>query len=137
MKKIESMEKSRDEIFNIIKNINRTWLEGRTEDLRRFFHNDIITISPDYKNRLEGIDNVIKSYKDFFENSKTYEFEESDFHIELFDKTATADYLYQITYEINHKKYTGNGREVWVFSKTDKWQGVWRFIFNISEKEIN
>ncbi len=138
MEKTEVLNSSQKEILNLIKSINRAWLGGRIEDLRKYFHNNIIMISPDFNNRMTGSEEIIKSYKDFYSNSKTYSFDESDFHVELFDKTATADYLYHIVYEINNKKYDGTGREIWTFSNTNNyWLAVWRFMTNVVDKEVS
>jgi hypothetical protein len=137
MEKTKALNSPQKEILNLIKSINKTWLEGRIEDLRNFFHQNIVMISPDFNNRLTGSDEIIKSYKDFYNSSKTYGFNESDFHIELFDKTATADYLYHIIYEINNKKYNGTGREVWVFTNIkNHWFAVQRFMTNVADKEV-
>lgn len=137
MKKREALNSSQKEIINIIKNINIAWTKGRIEDLRNFLHNDITIASPDFKNRLKGIDEVLKSYIDFYNNSKTFSFSESDFHIEIFNKTATADYEYHIIYEINNKKYDGTGREIWTFSEVNnRWLAVCRLLTNVVEKEV-
>ena len=134
----EVFNNNKSEILNIIKNINKSWLEGRIEDLRNYFHKDIIMISPDFKSRLTGIDEIIKGYKDFYNSSKTFSFEESDFHIKIFDGTASADYFYHIVYEINNKKYDGTGREIWTFSKINNyWLAVWRFMAMVVDSEIS
>ncbi len=112
MSNTKAFNNNQTEILSIIKNINKAWLEGRAEDLRNYFHEEIIMISPDFKSRLTGIGEIIKSYKGFYEKSKIYSFHESDFHIKVFDKTAITDYLYRIIYEINNKKYDGTGREI-------------------------
>ena len=132
------LSNSQKEIIGLIKNINKAWLEGRIENLRKYFHKNIIMISPDFNSRMTGLEEIIKSYKDFYSNSKTYSFEESDFHIEVFDKTATADYLYHIIYEINNKRFEGTGREVWTFTNMiNHWIAVQRFMANVIDKEIN
>jgi hypothetical protein len=56
----------------------------------------------------------------------------------VFDKTATADYLYHIIYEINNKRFEGTGREVWTFTNMiNHWIAVQRFMANVIDKEIN
>jgi hypothetical protein len=137
MIKAETLSNSQKEILNLIKNINKAWLEGRIEDLKKYFHNNIIMIFPDFNSRMTGLEEIIKSYKDFYASSKTYSFDESDFHIDVFDKTANADYAYHIVYEINNKKYDGTGREIWTFANIDNdWFAVWRFMTNVVDKEI-
>ena len=137
MERKEALSGSQKEILNLIKNINKAWLEGRIKDLKNFFHQNIVMISPDFNNRLTGLDEVIESYKDFCNNSKIYSFDESDFHIEVFDKTATADYLFHIVYEINDKKYDGTGREIWTFANlNNRWLAVQRFMINVVDREI-
>ncbi len=134
----EVFNNNQSEILKVIKNINKSWLKGRIEDLKYYFHKDIIMISPDFKSRLSGIDEIIKSYKDFFCSSKTFIFEESDFHIKIFNDTAAADYFYHIVYKINNKKYDGTGREIWTFSKINNhWLAVWRFLANVVDNEIS
>ena len=138
MKMRETSISPQKEIINIIKKINTAWTKGRIEDFREFFHRDITIASPDFQNRLRGIVEVQKSYKDYYDNSKTLSFSESDFHIEIFDKTAAADYEYHIIYEINNKKYDGTGREIWIFiNVNNKWLAVWRCMTNVVDKEVS
>jgi hypothetical protein len=138
MEKPAGLNISENEILSIIKNINKAWLQGNIEDLRKYFHQEIIMISPDFRNRMSGIETILESYKDFFSRSIIHSFAESDFHIHIFDNTAAADYYYHIVYEINGKKYGGTGREIWTLSKIkNKWLAVWRFMADVSDKEIN
>jgi hypothetical protein len=59
------LSNSQKEIIGLIKNINKAWLEGRIENLRKYFHKNIIMISPDFNSRMTGLEEIIKSYKDF------------------------------------------------------------------------
>lgn len=133
----EILNQNQMEIFNIIKNINKAWLNGKINELRNYFHNNIVMMSPDFASKLTGIEEIVKSYWEFIEKSKIYEFEESDFQINVFDNTAIGTYTYRIIYEINNKKYDGTGREIWTFSKVNKsWFAVWRYMANVVDKEI-
>ena len=138
MQEKETINNLQKEILNVIKNINVAWTNGKTEDLRKYFYRDIVIASPDFKTRLKGIDEVLKSYQEFYENSKIYDFSESDFNIEIFDNTGTADYEYHIIYQMNNKKYDGTGREIITFSNiNNKWLVIWRCLTNVVDKEIN
>ena len=137
MKEKKNPDKLRKEIINIIKNINIAWTKGKIEDIKKYLYKGIVIVSPDFKNRLKGIDDVLNSYKEFYENSKIYDFSENDFNVEIFDKIVATDYKYHIIYEINNKKYDGTGREIWTFGKiNDRWLAVWRCLTNVVDKEI-
>ncbi|MEJ2615206.1 MAG: hypothetical protein P8Z35_09615 [Ignavibacteriaceae bacterium] len=137
MKEKENSDELRKDIISIIKNINIAWTKGKIEDLKKYLYKDIVIVSPDFKNRLKGIDDVLDSYKEFYENSKIYDFSEFNFNVEIFDKTATADYEYHIIYEINNNKYDGTGTEIWTFGNIhSKWFALRRCMANVIDKEI-
>jgi len=137
MKEKKNPDKLRKKVINIIKNINIAWTKGKIEDIKKYLYKGIVIVSPDFKNRLNGIDDVLNSYKEFYENSKIYDFSENDFNVEIFDKIVVTDYKYHIIYEINNKKYDGTGREIWTFGKiNDRWLAVWRCLTNVVDKEI-
>lgn len=137
MKEKKNPDKLRKKVINIIKNINIAWTKGKIEDIKKYLYKGIVIVSPDFKNRLNGIDDVLNSYKEFYENSKIYDFSENDFNVEIFDKIVATDYKYHIIYEINNKKYDGTGREIWTFGKiNDRWLAVWRCLTNVVDKEI-
>ena len=137
MEKRETTDNSRKEIISIIKKINIAWTKGKIEDLKKYFYKNIVIVSPDFIDRLKGINEVLKSYKHFYDNSETYSFCESDFNVEIFNKTATADYEYRIIYKINNKKYDGTGREIWTFGFINsKWFALKRCMANVVDKEI-
>jgi hypothetical protein len=42
----------REEIGQLIKEINQAWLEGRPEDLEKYFHQDVVFVFPNFHLRL-------------------------------------------------------------------------------------
>ena len=44
----------RDEIWQILQDINDAWVNDRTDELNRFFHEDMVIASPDFRKVGEG-----------------------------------------------------------------------------------
>ena len=122
-------ESSKEQIIQLVKNMNQTWIKGDFSKLREYFHKHISIILGDFKRIGEGIDTCINSYKEFVANSRIFSFEETNIEAEVFENTAIAILEYKIDYEINEQRYQEEGKEILIFTKdSNKWQLCWRLI---------
>jgi hypothetical protein len=126
--------KLQDEIWQIIKSMNITWVKGNPEDLKNFFHeNMVIYASESFQKLSVGREKCVDSYKRFSKNAKILEFEEKDPQIDIFGTTAIVSYSYEITYDINNEIIQDEGRDLFVFVQLgNKWQAVWRTVIPLS-----
>jgi ketosteroid isomerase-like protein len=119
----------RDEIWQILQDINDAWVNDRTDELNRFFHENMVIASPDFRKLGEGRDACVKSYKDFRSQAIIHDLHEEDAAIDVFGDTAIATYRFEITYEMNGKTFSESGRDVFIFVREEEgWQAVWRTV---------
>jgi len=120
----------RDEIQGLIGKINHAWLKGNLEELREYFHDDIVIKGPQFQSMVAGGKAAcIKSYEDFLRAAKVEDFKESDVLVDLFGSTAVATFAWEIKYEMGGQNYHETGHDVFVFTRGDgKWRAVWRAV---------
>lgn len=123
------IESPKEEIIQIVKNMNQTWIKGDFSKLREYFHKNISIVLGDFKRIGEGIDTCINSYKKFVVNSRIFSFDETDLEVEIFGNTAIVILEYKIDYTINKQRYQEDGKEIMIFTKELKmWLLCWRMI---------
>jgi len=120
---------SRAEIMQILKNINDAWKYGRAEDLEKYFHEDMVIVSPGLNKLGAGKRACVDSYIEFTQVAKIHDVRESDYTIDIWGNTAVAGYNFEIDYEMNDKKYHEFCIDLFVFTREqDTWLAVWRTI---------
>ena len=121
--------KHKEQIHQILKQINQSWLEDHHENLNQYFHDNMMIISSDFKVMGAGKDVCVKSYTDFINRAIIKQYQESDPEIYVWGNTATAFYNYEIAWETNGKSFKEKGRDFFVFTYEDgKWLVVWRMV---------
>jgi len=121
--------KHKEQIHQIIKQINQSWLEGHPENLSQFFHDNMLIFSPDFKIMSAGKAVCMKSYSDFITQAVINDYHESDPEIHVWGDTAVAFYNFKIAWEIKGKTLKETGRDFVVFTfENDKWLAVWRMV---------
>jgi len=119
----------REEIQQLLKNINAAWVKGRSEDLEEYFHEDMVIFDLGFGRRGIGKKACVESYKDFTSHATIHEFKESDPAIDIWGDTAVAIYKFEIDYETNGEDHRDFGQDLFVFIRErGKWRAVWRVI---------
>ena len=125
----------KEEIRQLLKKINRAWIEGQTEILNEVFHEDMMIVSPDFQILGRGREACVKSYKDFMRQATLRKFTESEATIEVWEHTAVASYRFDMAWEKDGQSFQDAGRDVFVFSLLeDQCQAVWRTILPLPEE---
>jgi ketosteroid isomerase-like protein len=106
---------AQQEISRIVRDLNDAWVEGRPEDLDRFFHEHMVIVAPGLQERLEGREDCMGSYRDFCSRATMRGFRIMDPAIDVFGETAIATYSYEISYELDGEGFDETGRDVFVF----------------------
>jgi ketosteroid isomerase-like protein len=113
-------EPARKEVWDTIQAFCRTWAgEGNADGLREYFHPDIITASPDRRDRVEGRDANIQAYKDFLASTKVTGWTLRGEKILVLGRgdAAVADFEYEIPLERNGQATLATGRDTMVLVK--------------------
>lgn len=129
---------NRQEIRELIEQLNNAWVEGSPELLSSFFREDIAMVHPDFVQRTEGREACIASYEDFCSQAKVNEFKLGEASIDVFGHTAVATYSYEISYEMGGERFKDTGRDLFLFIReNDRWQAVWRTMIIPQEQKVN
>ena len=118
-----------EEIWQIVTEINDSWVLGRPENLDNYFHKAIVFVAPGFSQRIEGRAACVDSFRDFCANAKVRDFKPADPAIDVCGETAIATYGFKIEYDLGNESFEEGGRDVWVFARNeDQWVAVWRTI---------
>ena len=127
--KFDFKTKVQQEIWQLIQDLNDTWVKGRPEDLLDLFHEDMVIISPDFQELGRGKEVCMQSYKDFSTKADIKDLKIMNPRIDVYENTAITSYSFEITYEMKDKIFHDTGRDMFVFVREGgKWQAVWRTI---------
>lgn len=115
----------KEEVWTAVLEMNRCWaLEGNTDGLDEYFHENMVALTPADTKLLEGRDACIASWKRFVEAVKILEWKEIDPKIEVFNsgKLAVVTYYYEITFERDGKSFKEEGRDMLtLINENGKW----------------
>lgn len=130
------MQTSRVEAVNTVaQTINRMWLNGQVEALAPMVDSDIVMVFPGFTGRIQGREQFLASFRDFYENAKVHEFHDHDYQSDLVGNTAVVTFRYDMIYERASERYRASGRDLWVFRRQrNKWIAIWRTMLEIQEQ---
>jgi ketosteroid isomerase-like protein len=115
------------EVEQLVLELNQAWLEGRVEELPRFFHQDVVMMLPNAGGRVEGREAMVLSYRQFVEAAEIHEFEIVKLQADVYEGTAVATLEFPVTYELGGTVYDETGTDLTILSLGDDgWQVVWR-----------
>ena len=130
-------EEAKREVGEVLTQINQTFREGGWRELGHYVADDIVMVLPGFQGRVEGKEASLAGFKDMAENAKVHQFRETDLHIDAFDDTAVASFVYEIVYARKGRSYRGSGRDLWVFQRRgDEWAAVWRTMLEVEEEPV-
>ena len=123
---------SKKEIEFIISQINNAWLNNETKNLSEYFHDEMIITDSNFSRLANNKKECIASYQSFIKQAKILNYKEQIMDIKIIGNTAIANYVFDITWEMDNNINTEKGRDVFVFEFTNnKWLAVWRTILPI------
>ena len=119
------MEESRirEEVWQTIQAMNRLWtVEGKTDDLARYFHEDMIAIAPMNRERLEGRQACIDAWKAFVDMAKINHWKEIDPKVQIYGDGmfAVVTYYYEMSVEMQGQPLNLKGRDMFALVKEEE-----------------
>lgn len=116
-----------DTIEELVRAMNAAWLEGRIEDLRDYFADDVVLVPPGSGDRLIGREDVMESFRQYLEQAVTHEFEERSLAVDVIGSTAVARLRFRVRYEYAGSVYEEQGQDILVLAESGEcWRIVWR-----------
>jgi ketosteroid isomerase-like protein len=120
------MTNDEKKVEQIIRDFNRTWTDGRLDDLSVFFDERVVAIAPN-GGRVEGREAMVESFRQFLAMARVDDFQVTAVGVDVFDFTAVARFGFVVRYELYGASYDETGSEVLVLVKSDEtWRIVWR-----------
>jgi hypothetical protein len=117
--------------------INRSWLDGRVDDLAALVHPEIVLVFPGFAGRAQGRDELLAGFRDFCHNATVHEFREHEHQTDIAGGTAVVSFQFEMVYERAGKRSRATGRDLWVFEERDgEWIAVWRTMIDMDEHGI-
>jgi hypothetical protein len=113
------------EIHSVVAAINAAWIAGRFDELRDYFHPDVVLAQPGRAKRMVGRDALIESYRDFMRNATIHSFTPGAVQVDGVVSTMP----WEMDYTFEGERYQERGWDLLVFGKHDaRWVVVWRTV---------
>jgi ketosteroid isomerase-like protein len=113
----------------IVARINAAWLAGRFDELRDYFHPDVVLAQPGFAKRTVGREALIASYRDFVNSATIHSFTPGEVQIDDGGDSAVTTMPWEIEYTMEGQRYQEHGWDLLVFGKRDGgWVVVWRTV---------
>ena len=117
--------KIQNEIWQTIQALNHAWaVESNTEELKNYFHKNMVAITATDRERLEGREACVASWKAFVELTKIHYWKESDPKIQIYGngKSAVVTYYFDMSFDMSGQTVSMSGRDMFMLVNEDgKW----------------
>lgn len=116
------------EAWDTVRAMNRAWTSGDVESLRRWFHRDMVAVTPMDRSRLVGAEACIASWTRFVKAAKVEEWAERELRVTLFGgNAAVVSYDYDVSYVAAGTRHRQGGRDLFFLVLAD---GRWQIVGN-------
>ncbi len=113
------------EVWKTLRELNDTWTKGNPEDLKRYFHVDMVAITPTDRKRREGREACVADWVEFAKAAKIHSWKEIDPRVQIYGNVAVVTYYFEISFEKSGQTINLGGRDMFVFVKEgDRWWAV-------------
>lgn len=117
------------EIAAIVAAINDAWLGHRFDELRDYFHPDVVLAQPGFAKRSVGRDALIESYRDFATSATIHSFDPGEVQVDMRGDSAVTTMPWEMDYTMSGQRTRERGWDLLVFGKRDgRWVVVWRTV---------
>ena len=122
---VDFQDKAKKEVWKTLKDLNNTWIKGNPDDLKNYFHADMVAITPTDKKRREGREAYVADWTEFSKTIKVHSWKEIDPKIQIYGNTAVVTYYFEISFERGGQNIDFGGRDLFVFVMEGKrWWAV-------------
>jgi ketosteroid isomerase-like protein len=119
----------RDDIKAVVERITAAWSSGHFDELRPYFHPDVVQARPGFAGRTVGRDALVAGYAEFARQATIHSLTTGEIHIDQTGDSAVTTMPWTMDYEINGERYQEHGWELFVFGRhEDQWLVVWRTL---------
>lgn len=116
-----------NKLIDLVKAMDRCWVERRYDDLASYIAEDIIMVAPGGQARLEGLRSAIDSYREFMSRSDVRRYETSGYTVTERGVAAVVEYAWEMAWDSQGVSNEASGREVLALARRDgAWRVFWR-----------
>ena len=120
--------KQQEEVWAIVSSLNKAWTkEGNVDALKKYFHKEMVAITPSDMLRLDGSDACISSWNAFAASAKVLKWREREPKVQLYGegRFAVVTYYFDIAFVMQGQTTTTSGRDMFVLVNEG---GQWRIV---------
>ncbi|MBI1910401.1 MAG: nuclear transport factor 2 family protein [Deltaproteobacteria bacterium] len=118
-------DKTKQEVWQALRDLNDAWTKGNPEQLKECFHKDMVAITATDRERLVGRDACFASWNRFAKTAKIHFWKEIDPQIQIYGNTAVVTYYFDMSFDMGGQTINMGGRDMFVFIKENgKWWAV-------------
>ena len=119
------MSRVKQQVWKTVQALNRAWaVDGNPDELKKYFHKDMVAITPTENRRVEGGAACVRGWKKFVESAKIHYWKEKDPEIQIYGKGkfAIVTYYWDISYDMGGQTIKTSGRDMFALIKE---KGKW------------
>ena len=105
----------KDDVWKTIRTLNRLWtVENKPDELKKYFHKNMVAITASDRNRLEGREACVASWKAFTQAVKIHCWKEIDPVVQLYGdgKLAVVTYYFDMSFDMGGQTIRLGGRDM-------------------------
>src|SRR6516162_5417703 len=125
-------------VLRVLDRIQRSWREGRPEEMAGLLSPDITFVFPGFSMRLSGRERLIESYRDFLAGSRLRSYREERRSIEGGPSAALAEIAFDMIYTRAGSDWRSHGIELWALERrAEGWVAYWRTMQELTEEPVS
>ena len=118
-----------DDLKAAVARMNQSWLAGRFDELKDFFHPDVVLVHPKFSQRTVGRDSLVASYVDFSKQATIESFEADEAQADVTGDIAVTVCPWRMKYTFENSSFDESGWDLLVWNRRDgRWVVVWRTV---------
>jgi len=115
----------KQEVWNALRALNDAWTKGNPNNLKNYFHKDMVAITATDRERLEGKEACFTSWNNFAKAAKIHHWNELEPRIQIYGNTAVVTYYFDMSFDMGGQAVKLGGRDMFVFvNEGGKWLAV-------------
>ncbi len=91
------MKDPKQEVWGTVQAANRCWTAGDPMELKSYFHENMVAITPSDPEPLRGREMCVSGWADFARSTKIHSWQESNPDIRIHGDTAVVTYAYELS----------------------------------------
>ncbi len=115
----------KQEIRATVRAMNDAWAKSNPDDLAKYFHRNMVAITPTDRKRLDGGAACIAGWKGFCNAARIHRWEEIDPVIHVYGNSAVVAYYFDMSFDMGGRTTNLGGRDMFFFAKEgERWWAV-------------